>query len=384
MKAAHAPFRSSTGHRSLRLRSVLATLVAAGMALAGLVWAAPSAAEEIQISSLEIDVTACEGYGGQGNLHYVVRDPYPYYRDFVTVIDASDQIVHEATYLDEPELVQTEFEADVSLPPGTYTIIYTAERETGGANVDRQTFTIGACPDLDLSVTTSCSTGADGAATIRFTGLVSGEEYAYSVEGIDVSIFETFTASEPIEEAVAGDLPPGNYYAYVELRGDGPMYDWRAFAVEPCQPELVPAVAQCSALGGDASLSVTASRLVGGVAYTITGPDGTTRQVAADASGSASASFPKLEPGSTGSVAISGTWAVDEPYEEPPFIGGGDFIPLDTVTLADEVHVAFDACAAVLPRTGIDHIAPLSTGGLLLAAAGVLLLLIRRRTVTTD
>lgn len=360
------------------------------------------------MSSLEIEVTACAEYGGLGNLHYVVSDPYPFYRDFITVVDAAEQVVHEATYFDDPEFVQTEFQDDVALAPGAYTIIYTAERETGGANIDRQAFTIGACPELDLSVTTSCSTGADGSATISFTGLVEGESYRYDVVGAAASS-DSFVATGPDETIVVGGLPPGNSYVYVEWRpGESaaaapvPVFDWRGFAVEPCQPEIALEVAECTAAGGTGSVVLTLSSLVAGVEYEVAvtdlgdadgAPYGGVHLVTGDESGTAQLTLTGLPAGQDFTARVDGAWTTG-PWEEPPFVGSGDFTPLETVYLTASADFSLPPCPApavtpvapepakpaVLPATGFDGAGGLLAAGALLVLAGGIAILARRRT----
>ncbi|WP_448002995.1 hypothetical protein [Agromyces bauzanensis] len=379
-----------------RWRAGLATMLVAGLALVGAAVgvAAPAAAEETPApeSTLEVEVTDCAEYGGQGSLHYVVRDIYALYRDFITVTDAADVVVHEATYLDG-----TEFMADVVLDPGEYTIIYTVERETGGRNIDEQAFTIGACPELDLSVTTSCSAGTDGTATVSLTGLVEREEYTYDVVGPDTSSFsDTFEAGGPNEEVVIGDLPPGNYYVSVDWLPDvsdlaaappPPISDWVAFAVEPCQPEISVEVTECAVPGGTASALVSLSNLVAGVEYEVSVTDrgdagGTpydgTRHVTADLNGTATISVSKLPADSEYTVWVDGLWTTT-PWVEPPFVGGGGFTPLDEVALT--AHADFDAepCPVGLAATGVDGVAALVTGALVLLGLGGAALLIARR-----
>lgn len=388
-------------------RMLLAGVVAAGLATTGLALAAPAAAEEVpppEPSTIVISVTDCDTYGGTGNLHYAVHDPNPFYRDFVTVRDAADQPVHEAVYFDEPVFEATDFEADVPLEPGQYTIIYAVEHETGSATISRLEFTVGACPDLNLAVTTSCSTGADGGAAVEFTGLVEGESYAYEVVG-PVGSSGTFIATGSDETVVAGELPPGNYYAYVEWRpGDpaiaapAPMFDWRGFAVEPCQPEIVLEVTECTAGGGTGSVLLTLSNLVAGVEYEVAVTDlgdaegepyGGVELVIADESGIAELELAGLPPDHDFTVWVDGVWTTG-PWEEPPFIGGGDFTPLETVFLSVAADFGLAPCPvapvtpagpskpAALPATGAGDVTGLAATGLLLLAMGGTVLLSRR------
>ncbi|WP_448808673.1 hypothetical protein [Agromyces bauzanensis] len=397
------PTRDRSNRRAGRVRMLLAGLVALGMAITGLALAAPAAAEEETPafdSTLEIAVTDCGTYGGQGVLHYVVHDMYPSYRDFITVTDAADTIVHEATYLDD-----TEFEADVPLSPGEYTIIYTVERETGGANIDEQTFTIGACPDLDVSVTTTCSTGVDGSATFEFTGLVEGEEYRYEVvgDGTGTSLSGSFIAGGPSEAVVVGELPPGNFYVYVQWQPEEPtlaappppMFDWRGFAVEPCQPAITVEVTECVATGGTGSALVTLSNLVAGVEYDVRvtdagdpdgAPYGGAHTVTADEHGTAQLSFSKLPPGADFTVWVAGLWSTT-PWEEPPFIGGGNFTPLEEFDLVAQADFTLKPCPVAastsgLAATGTDGVGALVLGALVLLGLGGAALFVARRRRT--
>lgn len=404
MKVARPTARRRAPRWPSRRRTPLAALLGALLAIAGIGLAAsPAPAEELPVSSLEIQVTACAEYGGQGDVRYTVRDPFDFYQDFITIVDAGDVIVHEAVYRDG-----TEFIDEVALDPGDYTIIYTVERETGGANIDRQAFTIGACPDLDLGVTTSCSTGADGAATVAFTGLVAGESYTYFVEG-PAGSSGAFDASGPDETVVVGDLPPGNYYVYVEWRPDetataaapAPMFDWRGFAVEPCQPAIALEVTECTATGGTGSALLTLSDLVAGVEYDVAVTDlgdadgtpyGGAQTVTADESGTARLTLTGLPAGTDFTAWVDGIWTTD-PWVEPPFIGnGGNFVPLETVFLTASADFSLAPCPtppvtpdepakpAALPATGVDGAGGLLAAGALLVLAGALAILARRRT----
>jgi len=401
MRRPSVPANSASRGRP-RWRGLMAGLLAAGIAAAGLAAAAPAAAEETPVvaeSTLEISTTACGTYGGQGSLHYIVRDPYPFYRDFITVTDAADAVVHEATYLGD-----TEFEADVDLDPGAYTIRYTVERETGGANIDVQEFTIGACPDLDIAVTpVRCSTWENGEALITLTGLIPGLGYAYSVVGPDTLVGGPLDEVAETEEIELIGLPPGNYYATIDwIPTDGqevpaPVFDWVGFSVEPCQPTIQVVVTQCTAAGGTGGATLTLGSLVDGIEYTVWvtavgAPDGDTygdpRLVTGDQSGTATLEFESLPGGRDYSVWVSGTWDAG-PWEEPPFVGsGGNFVPLETVELTASADFSVEACPAApvkpastttLPATGADGIGPLAGSMLLIGLGGAALLLGRRR-----
>ncbi len=386
--------RRSDSHGMPRRRSLLAGLLAAGIAMAGLAFTgSPASAEETAAASgestLEIAITDCETYGGDGNLHYAVHDPYTYYRDFITVRDAAGTVVHEATYLDDPVFEATDFETDVPLPPGDYIIVYSAERETGGRRIDEQNFTIGACPDLNVDlVDPTCSTGDDGLITLVLSGLVVGEAYHWTAGGFSGSFV---AESDTLEIPLSSGSPPGNYLAYAETVDDSPVYDWRAFAIEPCQPGLTVTVTQCTVAGGTGTVDVALANLVHGVVYTVTGPDGSIRQATAQPSGVTTLSFPSIPGGTHSTVTVAGTWTVDQPYEEPPYIGGGDFVPLDTVALTASADVTLDPCPAAvvpassggttgLPATGTDPVVPIGAALLLLGLGTAVLAISRRRT----
>ena len=259
-----------------RWRALLAGLVVAGVAAAGLAAAAPAAAEDtlVPASTLEIAVTDCDSYGGQGVLNYVVRDPNPFYRDFIWITDATNAVVHEATYLDG-----TEFEADVDLDPGTYTIRYSVEHETGAATIDVQTFTIGECPDLGVAVTPlACSTDRNGEALLTLTGLVPGELYVFDVQGPTFAVGGPLDEVGETEEIELVGMPPGNYYAYVELVQfdpepeavpPAPVFDWVGFTIDPCQPAIAVDVTECTSAGGTGAVHVALSSLVDGVEYLV-------------------------------------------------------------------------------------------------------------------
>jgi len=402
MRRPSVPANSASRGRP-RWRGLMAGLLAAGIAAAGLAAAAPAAAEETPVvaeSTLEISTTACGTYGGQGSLHYIVRDPYPFYRDFITVTDAADAVVHEATYLGD-----TEFEADVDLDPGAYTIRYTVERETGGANIDVQEFTIGACPDLDIAVTpVRCSTWENGEALITLTGLASGI-VTFDVQGPNFAVGGSLDEFGETEEIDLVGMPPGNYYAYAEWQpfaGEGPppapVFDWVGFAIEPCQPVVEVEATQCTTAGGTGAADVTLSSLVEGVEYLVWVTDqgvadGTpyreVQTVTGDPTGTAQLDVSSLPGGRAYTVWVDGVWEAIPPWEEPPFIGnGGNFDPLESVVLATSADFSLQSCPAApvkpastttLPATGPDGVGPLIAGSLLLLGLGGATLLLARR-----
>lgn len=395
------PSANATSAGRSRWRALLVGLVAAGIAIGGLAASAPAAAEDTPIpaSTLEIAVTACDSHGGQGVLNYVVRDPNPFFQDFIRITDATDAVVHEATYLDG-----TEFEADVDLDPGTYTIRYSVEHETGAATIDVQTFTIGECPDLGVTVTPlSCSTERDGITFVTFTGLVPGELYGFEVVGPNFVVSGPFEAESETQEREFVGMPPGNYYVYGqwfppdEQEAPAPTFDWIAFSVDPCQPAIEVAVTQCTAVGGTGGIDVTLSHLVAGVEYAVWVTDagtpdgqpyGEPQFVTGDAETTAAVQVASLPGGKAYTVWVLGVWEAD-PWEEPPFVGGGNFIPLETVELTTSADFSVQPCPAApvkpastttLPPTGPEGIGDLLAGAVLVLGLGGALIVTNRRS----
>jgi hypothetical protein len=225
--------------------------------------------------------------------------------------------------------------------------------------------------DIGVAVTPrSCSTDRNGVTFVAFTNLIAGNDYLFDVVGPDFGVGGPFEAGSDTEEREIVGMPPGNYYVYVQesLPPDEvtpPDYDWLAFAVEPCQPALEVAVTQCTTVGGAGSVDVTLSRLVAGVEYTVWitdagdaggTPYGDPQVVTGDSFAEASASFTSLPAGRSYTVRVDGAWTA-EPYEEPPFIGGGNFVPLTTVDLTASADVALAACPAT-PTTPAAPPAP--------------------------
>ena len=64
-------------------------------------------------------------------------------------------------------------------------------------------------------------------------------------------------------------------------------------------------------------------------------------------------------------MTVEGTWTVDVPWEEPPWVGGGDFVPLETVALSAGADVTLDPCPASTPAK------PAAKPGATLPAAGI-------------
>jgi hypothetical protein len=361
-----------------RRRSMFAALIVTLFGAAGIALAPPASADVIEdSSSLEISAS-CNQYSGPGDLEWTIRDTATAYPDLLDVLDSEGVVIHSEVYTEEV----TEYSGQLSLAPGSYTVRYTATGETNPRYTDSQDFTI-SCPDLDVAlVDATCSTGANGSVTFALSGLIEGESHDWFVgETTGTLTADAATADIPIT-----GLAPGNYIAYAEWNGDGVMFDWRAFAIEPCQPAIAVTVTQCTAAGGTGSVGVALSDLVEGVVYTVTGPDGSTRELTADSTGAANLSYPGVAAGTTSVIAVGGTWTVEVPYEEPPYIGGGDFVPLETVALAATADVSLDPCPAAvvagptLAASGSDPIPPLSGGiALLVVGTAILVLGARRR-----
>jgi LPXTG-motif cell wall-anchored protein len=257
--------------------------------------------------------------------------------------------------------------------------------------------------DIGVEVTPlSCSTSRDGVTFVSFTNLIPGNQYLFDVEGPDFSVGGPFEAESDVEEREFVGMPPGNYYVIVEEsfppeEETTPNYDWIAFAVEPCQPAIEVAATQCTAAGGTGGLNVSLSRLVAGVEYAVWvtdvgdaggAPYGDPQVVTGDEFAEASASFASLPGGRSYTVWVDGSWTA-EPYEEPPFIGGGTFVPLTTVDLTTSADVSLAACPAApvtpasstttLPATGPHGAGPALLAGLLLGGSGAALLALSLR-----
>ena len=237
--------------------------------------------------TLTIISAECTTYGGTGTLHYVLSNTHPVNHKRIFVFDSDGRLVAESSHF-----LGTEFDAEVHglTVGGTYTIRFVqADPDSDGyQTIDVQTITIGACPDIGVSVTPlSCSTDRNGEALLTLTGLVAPGIVIFDVVGPDFSVGGSLDEFGETEDIELVGLPPGNYYAYVEwqpLFGEPPppfpVYDWVGFAIQPCQPDVTVAVTECSAAGGTGSALVTVSNLVAGVEYTawvtdVGAPDGT-------------------------------------------------------------------------------------------------------------
>ena len=119
---------------------------------------------------------------------------------------------------------------------------------------------------------------------------------------------------------------------------DPPNFDWVGFAIEPCQPEIGVEVTECAASGGTGAADITLSNLVAGVEYEVWVTDrgvadgipvGAALTVTGAADGTAALEASGLPAAHEYTVWVEGVW-VAEPWEEPPFIGGGGgFTPLE-------------------------------------------------------
>lgn len=394
MRRSRLPVPPASTGRS-RWRARLATLVVALFATTGLGLAAavPAGAEEeipFAPPSFEFLGAECEVHGGPGVASWALHDLVPIFHYSVAVFDAAEVLVHTVTYVGE-----TSVEDGTTLPIGDYTLIASAENEVSGHRLAEVSFTIGGCPDLGVTVTPlSCSTERDGITFVTFTGLIPGELYRFDVAGPDFSVGGPFEAESDTAEREFVGMPPGNYYVYVEWSPSDeevappPMFDWIAFSVDPCQPAIEVAVTQCTAVGGTGGADVTLSRLVAGVEYAVWvtdagSPDGEAygepQLVTGDADAAVALQFSSLPAGREYTVWVDGVWEA-EPYEEPPFIGGGNFIPLETVELTASADFSLQACPSApvkpaaattkLPPTGPDGIGGLLAGAILLLALG--------------
>jgi LPXTG-motif cell wall-anchored protein len=143
---------------------------------------------------------------------------------------------------------------------------------------------------------------------------------------------------------------------------------------------------------------LTLSNLVAGVEYEVAVTDvgdvegepyGGVELVIADESGIAELQLTGLPSDHDFTVWVDGVWTTD-PWEEPPFLGGGDFTPLETVFLTTAADFGLAPCPAppvtpagpskpaALPATGAGDVSGLAATGLLLLAMGGAVLLSRR------
>jgi hypothetical protein len=383
-------------------RTLMTAFVAALLAAAGLVTASPAAAKRISDPDLVASVGCSTGDDGAGVLQLSWLFEGYDYTWAVTGEGYSVGGTFAGTgYVDDAEI------AIEGLAPGVYITSVAVE------NFDPVLgeFTVEACPpDLGVAVTPlQCSTGDNGAALLTLTGLVPGEGYTYSVTGPTFEVGGMLDEVGETEEIELGGMPPGNYVAYSEqvvqqpeaaaaVVPPTPNFDWVVFAIEPCQPDIVVEVTECTAAGGTGAVDVTLSNLVAGVEYDVWVTDGGDADgipvgdvltVTGEPDGTAALEASGLPAGHDYTVWVEGVW-VAEPWEEPPFVGGGGgFTPLESVVLAASADFTLAPCPAApaatpvkpaaLPPTGPDGVAGLLAGSMLLLGLGGALLLVRRR-----
>jgi hypothetical protein len=397
------PDRWTSRLRALVSFSAIAALVVAGLAL----FAAPADALAPTKRGDEAVVVS----GGQCDRYTEVplavsiaasysQEPY------LVVVSSGEVVVEQVTVagnnVDPPS-------ASFQLPPGDYLVA--ASRTDGFGEVlfaETVPATVAACPDLDVTATTTrCSTGADGAATLGVTGLIVGERYRSALSGGGIEFSAEVVAESESSSSELPSLPPGNYTLSVQwLPGpdetaDPTAFDWTAFAVEPCQPAVEVAIAQCTVAGGTAGGAATLSGLFAGVEYTVgaydaAAPDGPPLAepviATGDATGAATVDLGALPPGRDVVVRVDGAWQAP-PWEEPPWIGGGDFVPLDTVALSASTTATLAPCPAApvapaapasaaqqtLPATGADVARPVLAAAVLIGLGALVTVLALRR-----
>jgi hypothetical protein len=368
------------------------------LAAAGLVAATPAAAKTAPANLWASVVSCSTGDDGTAVMEYEGMVEH----DYTWTVTGEGYSVGGALHGHGEFLLE-------GLAPGLYSInvsIFDEAPEVWG------TFTVDACPpDVDVAVTPlGCSTGDSGEAMLTLSGLVPGQLYTYSVTGPTFEVGGMLDEVGETEEIELVGMPPGNYVAYAEqvvLQPEAaaavpaaPNFDWIGFAIEPCQPEIVVELTECTAAGGTGAAVFTLSNLVAGVEYSVRVTDrgvadGTpygevlTVTGAADGTGSVEASG--LPGAHEYTVWVDGVW-VAEPWEEPPFIGGGNFTPLETVVLAVSADFTLAPCPAApstvpatpaaLAATGAGGVGGLLTGSMLLLGFGGMSLFAARRRGT--
>jgi LPXTG-motif cell wall-anchored protein len=361
---------------------------------------------------LTITPAPCILYGPNGELQ-VSLGPLQSNVDYrLTIFDSEDALVTELLLSGVSGTFEDSFEF---LPPGDYSI--TLEQsiiEDVWDLLDEQFFTIGECPELDVMVTPGpCVIGDEGTATVTFTGLIEGESYSYFIEGTDFFTSDTFESLGESSEVVVEGLPPGNFIVYIEWEGEDPefpVFDWAGFVIEPCQPEIIVEVTECPAPGGTGSALLRLSSLVDGIEYEVKVTDrgaaggtsyGGVHVVTGDAAGNAQLLISGLPAGHEFTAWIDGVF-VAPPWEEPPFVGGGGFTPIDTVEFHASVDFALKPCPGApvvpekpvtpakvvpvkaLPKTGTSGVGELLLGSMLLLGLGGAALVAARRRQTGD
>ena len=351
---------------------------------------------------LTITSVPCILYAPNGELQ-VSLGPLQSNLDYrLTVFNSEGDVVTVVTLSGVSGTFEDSFE---SLPPGDYSITLEQSIIEGEWDLlDEQSFTIDACPDLDLMVTPGdCSTGDDGTVTVLFTGLIEGESYSWFIDGEGYSNSDTFIAEGDSSELVLVDLPPGNFVAYIEWDGETPVFDWVGFAIEPCQPGITVEVTECPAAGGTGSAWLTLSNLVAGVEYEVRvtdrgdasgAPYGGVHVVMGDADGNAQLLVSSLPADHEYTAWIDGVF--EATWEEPPFVGGGGFTPIGSVELSASADFALQPCPAApvkpakvvpakaLPATGANGVGELFLGSMLLLGLGGASLIAARRRRTGE
>jgi hypothetical protein len=385
--------RSSRADRPRpRWRPVLAALVVAGMAalgVGGVGGVGPAAAAEGD--PLTVTVTDC-GYFESGRIDYAFNATNTFTDKLIALLNAEGLAIQQV-----PFGTAVTGTGGFDVAPGSYSIVLVESLGQIGGIMAQVPATVGACADLGVSVeVTSCSTDRSGSILLTLSELVAGGIVTYDVEGPDFSTGGSLDEYGTTEVLDLADMPPGNYYALAEWHpiagGAQPpalVFDWVGFAVAPCQPAMQLAVTPTGA-DGTGGVDVTLSSLVNGVDYRVWvtdagDPDGTSfgapQAVTGDATGTAALGFGSLPGGHVVTVWVEGTW--EGTWEEPPFLGnGGNFAPLESVTLATSADASVAPAPAVvaeptgtpaatatstLPDTGPDGLA-----GSVLAAVALL------------
>lgn len=380
------PGRSASRLRAVVSLSTIAALVVAGLAL----FAAPADALAPMKRGDEAVVVSggqCEGYT-EVPLTVSIAASFPQ-EPYEVVVSSGEVVVEHVTLLGNKIDPPT---ASFQLAPGDY-LVAVSRSDGFGEVVFAETVpaTVAACPDLDVTAAPlGCSLGRDGSTLVTFTDLIPGRTYVFDVEGPAFAVGGPFEAEAETEQRELIGMPPGNYTVSVQwLPGpdepaDPTAFDWVAFAVEPCQPAIELAVMQCTAAGGTAGATATLSSLVAGVEYAVAAydasvPDGAPLAppvtATGDATGAATVDLGALLAGHDVVVRVDGVWQAP-PWVEPPWIGGGEFMPLEAVALSASAGATLTACPAAvvtpassstLPATGPDPAPPLLAGALLVA-----------------
>lgn len=186
---------------------------------------------------LVIEPIGCVLYTGTGWLDFTIGPLQENVDYLVEVWNSDGDLVVDQSFTGETGTVG----GSLPVPPGEYSVTLSQSIIEGEWEIiAEQSFTIGACPELGVTVTPGvCSTGDDGTATVLFAGLIEGEGYDFVIDGPgDYMVFGGFIASGPTEELVLGNLPPGSYVASIEWNsGDEESSVVSAsvdFSVNPC------------------------------------------------------------------------------------------------------------------------------------------------------